>query len=85
MDKQVEEILKLLSPCTPDQREIIYKELRKEFKIHPLENKLNITAEIILEAISKVESGLTLRMMRGVIAKQHLSLKSLLNYLIGVT
>jgi hypothetical protein len=35
MDKQVEEILKLLSLCTPDQREIIYKELRKEFKIHP--------------------------------------------------
>jgi len=69
MDKQVEEILKLLSLCTPDQREIIYKELRKEFKIHPLENKLNITAEIILEAISKVESGLTLRMMRGVIAE----------------
>jgi len=69
MDKQVEEIKELLAACTPTQREIIFKELRKEFNIHPLEAKLVTQAEIILEAINKDDKGLTFRMMRGVIAK----------------
>lgn len=69
MDKQVEEIKELLAACTPAQREIIFKELRKEFNIHPLEAKLVTQAEIILEAIDKDDKGLTFRMMRGVIAE----------------
>ena len=69
MDSKVEEILALLKICTPQQREVIFKELRKEFKIHPIEDQLNIVAEIILEAIHKDQTGLTFRMMRGVIAE----------------
>jgi hypothetical protein len=69
MDKQIEEIKLLLSKCTPEQREFIFKELRKEFKIHSIEARLNIHAEIILEAMSKDDTGLTFRMMRGVIAE----------------
>lgn len=69
MDKQVEEIRKLLASFTSIQREIIFKELRKEFNIHPLEAKLVTQAEIILEAINKDDKGLTFRMMRGVIAE----------------
>jgi hypothetical protein len=69
MDKQIKEIELLLSKCTTEQREFIFKELRKEFKIHPIEAKLNTQAEIILEAINKDDTGLTFRMMRGVIAE----------------
>jgi hypothetical protein len=69
MDKRVEEIRKLLSSCTTNQREIIFRELRKEFNIHPLEAKLATQAEIILEAINKDDKGLTFRMLRGVIAE----------------
>ena len=69
MDKQVEEIKKMLVACSSEQREIIFKELRKEFHIHPLEAKLVTQAEIILEAINKDDKGLTFRMMRGVIAE----------------
>lgn len=69
MDKQTKEILELLQKCSPEQRQFIFKQLRNEIKIHPIENKLNIDAEIILEAINKDATGLTFRMMRGVIAE----------------
>jgi hypothetical protein len=69
MDKQVDEIRHLLSKCSQEQREVIFRELRKEFRIHPLESKLVTNAVIILEAINKDEKGLTFRMMRGVIAE----------------
>lgn len=65
----VSQVLELLNHSSPQQREIIFQYLRKEFKIHPIESKLNIEAEIILEAINKDEKGLTLRMIRGVIAE----------------
>ena len=42
--------------------------LRLEIVIHPLEEELNAKAEIILEAIRRA-GGLTLRMIRGVIAE----------------
>ena len=61
--------MNLLIKCTTKQREIIFKELRKEFRIHSIEDKLNTHAEIILEAINRDDSGLTFRMMRGVIAE----------------
>jgi len=69
MDELVSQILQLLKLCSIEQREFIFQYLRKEFKIHPIESKLNIEAQIILEAINKDEKGLTLRMIRGVIAE----------------
>jgi hypothetical protein len=69
MDEKVKQILKLLEQCSVEQREIVFRELRKEITIHPIEEKLNIQAEIILEAINKDAKGLTLRMIRGVIAE----------------
>lgn len=69
MGKKLEEIRKLLSECTADQRKLIFQELRKEFSIHPIEEKLKTQAEIILSAINKDASGLTYRMLRGVIAE----------------
>lgn len=69
MEEIVNQILELLNRCSIQQREIIFQHLRKEFKIHPIESKLNIEAQIILETINKDEKGLTLRMIRGVIAE----------------
>lgn len=62
------QIKHLLSLCSSAQRQEVFRHLRKEFPIHPLEGKLNTDAEIILEAIQR-SGGLTLRMMRGVIAE----------------
>jgi hypothetical protein len=64
----INQIKHLLSLCTPTQRQEIFRHLRAEFHIHPLEVALNTEAEIILEAIQRA-GGLTLRMMRGVIAE----------------
>ena len=63
-----EQIKRLLSLCSPAQRQEIFRYLREEFPIHPLEVELNTEAEIILEAIQR-SGGLTLRMIRGVIAE----------------
>jgi hypothetical protein len=63
-----EHIKHLLGLCTPAQREEVFHHLRREISIHPLEGELNTRAEIILEAIRRA-GGLTLRMMRGVIAE----------------
>jgi len=65
---RIAQIRKLLSECTPAQREEVFRELRREFAIHPLESQLHTKAEIILEAIQRA-GGLTLRMMTGVIAE----------------
>ena len=64
----IEQIKRLLSLCSPAQRQEILRYLRAEFPIHPLEVELNAAAEIILEAIHR-SGGLTLRMIRGVIAE----------------
>ena len=69
MDNKKDQIIKLLKECSKEQKQAIFNELRKEISIHPIEQKLNIQAELILEAINKDEQGLTLRMMRGVIAE----------------
>lgn len=58
-----------MEKCSIEQRKVIFQELRKEFTIHPIEEKLNTRAEIILSAINKDASGLTFRMLRGVIAE----------------
>lgn len=64
----IEQIMDLLNLCSPAQRLEIFRRLRAEFPIHPLEVELNISAEIVLEAIHRA-GGLTLRMIRGVIAE----------------
>jgi hypothetical protein len=64
----LEQIKHLLSLCSAEQRQEILRHLREEFPIHPLESRLNTQAEVILEAIQRA-GGLTLRMMRGVIAE----------------
>lgn len=69
MTSQVEQILQLLQSCTTEQRRTVFEYLRKEFHIHSLEERLNTEAEIILEAIARDDTGLTFRMMRGVIAE----------------
>jgi hypothetical protein len=63
-----EHIKRLLSACTPAQRQEILRYLRVEFPIHPLEAQLNTDAEVILEAIQR-GGVLTLRLIRGVIAE----------------
>ncbi|MGH8605358.1 MAG: hypothetical protein ACREXR_21985 [Gammaproteobacteria bacterium] len=65
---EIEQIKHLLSLCSSAQRQEVFRYLRKEFPVHPLEAQLNTDAEIILEAIHR-SGGLTLRMMRGVIAE----------------
>lgn len=79
MDKQILQILDLLGKCSDKQKEIIFKELRKNQQIHPIEKKLNISAEVILEAIHKDQTGLTFRMMRGVIAEAAFEINVLAN------
>lgn len=69
MDEKVKQIFTLLETCSLEQRKIVFHELRKVIRIHPIEERLNIQAEVILEAINKDEKGLTLRMIRGVIAE----------------
>ena len=43
-----EQIKHLLSLCSPAQRQEIFRYLREEFPIHPLEVQLHTEAEIIL-------------------------------------
>lgn len=65
----VKQILTLLHQCNSHEKRIVLNHLRKELHIHEIEEKLNIQAEVILEAIDKDASGLTFRMLRGVIAE----------------
>jgi hypothetical protein len=63
-----EEIKRLLQECTLDERRAIFWHLRQEFGIHPLEEQLNATAEVILRALARA-SDLTIRGVRGIIAE----------------
>lgn len=63
-----DEIKRLLSLCTDEQRREVFTHLRRQIPIHPIEAKLNTQAEIILEAIDRA-SDLTLRGIRGIIAE----------------
>jgi hypothetical protein len=65
---EIEQIKQLLTYCSTEQRYEIFQILRQEFHIHSIEKELNISAEIVLEAISR-SSDLTLRGIKGVIAE----------------
>jgi hypothetical protein len=58
----------LLAQCPPEIRRQVFDHLRPEFRIHPLEDKLNVEAEVILGAIARA-SDLTIRGIRGIIAE----------------
>lgn len=64
----IEEIKRLLDLCSQEQRREIFKFLRKEFPIHPIEAEYNAEAEVILEAIHRA-SDLTQRGVKGIIAE----------------
>ncbi len=67
MHPSIAHILDRLKQCSRDERHEVYLALRQEFPIHPIEQKLNAPAEVILEAIAR-SSDLTMRGIRGVIA-----------------
>jgi len=68
MNNHLEQIKHLLISAGKEQRQEVFRELRKEFPIHAIEQRLNAEAEIILEAISRA-GDLTLRGIRGIIAE----------------
>ena len=68
MSKNVDQIKSLLDKCSEERRRELFRYLRKDIPIHPIEEKLNCSAEIILEAIARA-SDLTLRGIRGIIAE----------------
>jgi hypothetical protein len=68
MSDHLEEIKQLLASCNEQQRREVFHLLRREFRIHPIEEKLNVQAEVILEAIDRA-GDLTLRGIRGIIAE----------------
>ncbi len=63
-----EQIRQLLAQCSEEQRREVFQSLRREFPIHPLEERWSTTAEIILDSIAR-SSDLTQRGVRGVIAE----------------
>ena len=68
MNDQLEQIKQLLVSTSKEQRQELFRDLRREFPIHAIEQRLNAEAEIILEAISRA-GDLTLRGIRGMIAE----------------
>lgn len=62
------EVLAWLQTCPQEERDKVFAALRAHVSLHPLEQTLHTRAEVILEAINRA-GGLTLRMIRGVIAE----------------
>ena len=66
--QELERITAALAICRPAVRQEVFRHLRQEFPIHPLEAILDAKAEVILEAIQRA-SPLTLRGIKGVLAE----------------
>lgn len=64
----VKQIGALLDQCSDSERREIFRRLRREFSIHPLEEKYNVRAEIILEAIDRTDD-ITQRGIKGIITE----------------
>lgn len=60
-------IMAQLDACTADEQELVFRRLRENFTLHPLEDDFGVRAEVIMEAIHRAPE-LTRRMLRGVIA-----------------
>jgi hypothetical protein len=68
VDDLVGRVRQILSAATLQQRAEIFRALRQEIRIHPLEADWNTSAEAILEAINRA-SDLTKRGIRGILAE----------------
>lgn len=66
-DVTVSAIRELLTQCSPEEQEILFRELRQRHVIHEFERIIGAPAEMILEAVHRAPE-LTRRMLRGVIA-----------------
>jgi hypothetical protein len=69
----LDDIKRLLADLGPEDRREIFDRLRDEFPLHPLEQRLNAKAELILEAIAR-SPDITLRGVRGIIAEAAFSI-----------
>jgi len=65
---KLQEIWRLLRETSKEDRGRLFERLRREFPIHSLEKEWNVSADLVLEAISR-SSDLTKRGVRGVIAE----------------
>jgi hypothetical protein len=75
------EAVELISEFSETEQRYIFDYLRKKFPIHPIEGKLDVSAEVILEAIDRA-SDLTLRGIRGIIAEAAFK-QGIVNRLVG--
>ncbi len=66
--ESIDKILSFLKEADLNDKRTIFKLLRSEISIHPIENEWNAQAEIILEAIHR-SNDLTKRGIRGIIAE----------------
>lgn len=66
-DENLTTIRDLLTQCSPDEQETLFRELRQHYIIHEFERIIGAPAEMILEAVHRAPE-LTRRMLRGVIA-----------------
>lgn len=66
-DASLAAIRQLLAECSPEEQEILFRELRQRHLIHDFERVIGAPAEMILEAVHRAPE-LTRRMLRGVIA-----------------
>jgi hypothetical protein len=68
LDELLAQLQSLLDRATKEQRLAVFRSLRKEFHVHPLEGEWNTSAEAILEAISR-SADITHRGIRGILAE----------------
>lgn len=73
-NKVLQALREALAAAPKATRRAVFDELRAEFPIHALEQKLNAPAEIILAAIDRA-SDLTLRGVRGIIAEAYFAIE----------
>jgi hypothetical protein len=66
-DATLATIRELLTQCSPDEQQTLFRELRQRHIIHEFEQIIGAPAEMILEAVHRAPE-LTRRMLRGVIA-----------------
>src|SRR5690606_16123368 len=60
-------LLESILKCSPEERTLLFRQLRKTQVIHEFEEVIGAPAEMILEAVHRAPE-LTRRMLRGVIA-----------------
>lgn len=63
-----QEILEEINRLSPEDQQLVFEKLAEKHSIHPLEGMWNVSARVILEAISR-GSDLTQRGLRGIIAE----------------